>query len=213
MTNKTIIDKLNWRYAVKKFDPSKKIPIADWETLAESLRLAPSSYGLQPWKFLLIKNSDIRKKLTALSWNQSQIEDCSHFVVFTVKTKLDEAHIQKYIERLAEVRKMDVAQLEGFKKGATGDLVKGPRSATINYWAQRQSYIAMGFLMETAALLNIDTCALEGLDPKGYDKVLNLEDTGYETVAAVAIGYRHPDDKYQHLAKVRFETKDVFTEI
>ena len=213
MTNKTIIEKLNWRYAVKKFDSSKKIPTTDWETLAESLRLAPSSYGLQPWKFLLIKNTDIRKKLTALSWNQSQIEDCSHFVVFTVKTKLDEAHIQKYIERLAEVRKMDVAQLEGFKKGATGDLVKGPRSATINYWAQRQSYIAMGFLMETAALLNIDTCALEGLDPKGYDKVLNLEGTGYETVAAVAIGYRHQDDKYQHLPKVRFEMKDILTEI
>ena len=99
MTNKTIIEKLNWRYAVKKFDSSKKIPTTDWETLAESLRLAPSSYGLQPWKFLLIKNTDIRKTLTALSWNQSQIEDCSHFVVFTVKTKLDEAHIQKYIER------------------------------------------------------------------------------------------------------------------
>lgn len=213
MTNKTIIEKLNWRYAVKKFDSSKKIPTADWETLAESLRLAPSSYGLQPWKFLVIKNTDIRKKLTALSWNQSQIEDCSHFVVFTVKTKLDEAHIQKYIERLAEVRKMDISQLEGFKKGATGDLVKGPRSATINYWAQRQSYIAMGFLMETAALLNIDTCALEGLDPKGYDKVLNLEGTGYETVAAVALGYRHADDKYQHLPKVRFEMKDILTEI
>jgi nitroreductase len=213
MTNKTIIEKLNWRYAVKKFDSSKKIPTTDWETLAESLRLAPSSYGLQPWKFLLIKNTDIRKTLTALSWNQSQIEDCSHFVVFTVKTKLDEAHIQKYIERLAEVRKMDIAQLEGFKKGATGDLVKGPRSATINYWAQRQSYIAMGFLMETAALLNIDTCALEGLDPKGYDKVLNLEGSGYETVAAVALGYRHADDKYQHLPKVRFEMKDIFTEI
>lgn len=213
MDNQTIIKQLNWRYAVKKFDSTKKVSAQDWETLEESLRLAPSSYGTQPWKFLVVQNPEVRKKLTSLSWNQTQIEDCSHLVILAIKSKLDEEHVEKYINRMAEVRKMDSAQLDGFKRVLTGDLIKGPRSATINFWAQRQAYIAMGFIMETAAIMNIDTCPLEGLDPKGYDKVLNLEGTGFETVAAVAVGYRHADDKYQHVPKVRFEKKDVFTYI
>lgn len=211
MEKNTLIEKLNWRYAVKKFDSSKKISSSDWEILEESLRLAPSSYGLQPWKFLIIQSHEVRKKLTPLSWNQTQIEDCSHLVVLTFKKKMDEAHIQKHITRMAEVRKMDVSQLEGFKKAMIGDLVQGPRSEVINFWAQRQAYIAMGFLMETAALMKKDTCPLEGIDSKGYDKVLNLEGTGYETVAAVAVGYRHPEDAYQKAVKVRFEKKDIFT--
>jgi nitroreductase len=213
MNNQEIIKQLNWRYAVKKFDSTKKVSAQDWETLEESLRLAPSSYGTQPWKFLVVQNPEVRKKLTPLSWNQTQIEDCSHLVVLAIKSKLDEAHVEKYIQRMAEVRKMDPSQLDGFKRVLVGDLIKGARSATINFWAQRQAYIAMGFIMETAAIMNIDTCPLEGLDPKGYDKVLNLEGTGYETVAAVAVGYRHADDKYQSVPKVRFEKKDVFTYI
>ena len=207
--NSTIMEKLTWRYAVKKFDTTKKISPQDWETLEESLRLAPSSYGMQPWQFLVVQSPELRKKLTPLSWGQTQIEDCSHFLVITIKSKLDEAHVQKHVQRMAEVRKVDVSQLDGMKKVIIGDLIQGPRSATINFWAQRQSYIAMGFLMETAALLNVDSCPLEGLDPKGYDKVLNLEGTGFETVAAVALGFRHPEDKYQFMTKVRFEKKDV----
>lgn len=213
MDNQTIIKQLNWRYAVKKFDSTKKVSAQDWETLEESLRLAPSSYGTQPWKFIVVQNPEVRKKLTPLSWNQTQIEDCSHLVILAIKSKLDEEHVEKYIHRMAEVRKMDPSQLDGFKRVLTGDLIKGARSATINFWAQRQAYIAMGFIMEAAAFMNIDTCPLEGLDPKGYDKVLNLEGTGFETVAAVAVGYRHADDKYQHVPKVRFEKKDVFTYI
>lgn len=207
--NKFIIDQLQWRYAVKKFDAQKKITAADWQTLEESLRLAPSSYGLQPWQFLVVQNPQLREQLTPVSWNQTQVKDCSHYVVITYKKKLDEAHIQKFIARNMEVRGSTAEQLEGFKNMMIDNLVKGPRSETINWWAQRQSYIAMGFLMETAALLNIDTCPIEGLDGAAYDKILNIENTGFATVAAVACGYRHPEDKYQNVKKVRFETKDV----
>lgn len=213
MDTKKLVEKLNWRYAVKKFDATKKIAATDWEALEEALRLAPSSYGLQPWKFLVVQNPEVRKKLTPLSWGQTQVEDCSHYIVLTVKEKMDESHIQKFIEKTAQVRKMQAADLEGYKNMMIGDLVKGPRSEVINFWAQRQSYIAMGFLMEAAALLNIDTCAMEGIDPKGYDKVLGLEGSGFATVAAVATGYRHSDDKYQHAPKVRFDKKDVITVI
>jgi nitroreductase len=209
MNHDQIIGSLNWRYATKKFDASKQILEKDWKALSESLRLAPSSYGLQPWKFLIVQNKDIRKKLTPLSWNQTQVEDCSHFVVFATMSKMTEEHVKKFIQKTAEVRSMDPKNLQGYQDMMIGDVVKGPRSEIAKWWAQRQSYIAMGFLMETAALLQIDTCAMEGIDPAGYDKVLGLEGTGWETVAAVACGYRHAEDKYQALKKVRFDSNDV----
>lgn len=213
MNNEHILKQLSWRYAVKKFDPLKKISDKDWDVLEESLRLSPSSYGLQPWKFIVVHNKEILKKLTALTWGQSQVEDCSHYVVFTTKVKLDEAHIEKFIAKIAEIRNLDPKTLDGYKNVMFKDLITGPRSETISHWAQRQSYIAMGFIMQTAAVLGIDTCPIEGLDPKGYDKILGLENTGYATVAAMACGYRHADDKYQSMKKIRFDKSDVITHL
>ncbi|MFN9069002.1 MAG: NAD(P)H-dependent oxidoreductase [Bdellovibrionales bacterium] len=209
MSPDQVIHSLNWRYATKKFDSTKKIKENDWHTLSESLRLAPSSYGLQPWKFLVVQDKEKLKKLTPLSWNQTQVEDCSHYIVFTTLLKVSEDHVKKFINKTAEVRGVDPKTMQGYQDMMIGDVVKGPRSEIAKWWAQRQSYIAMGFLMETAALLKIDTCAMEGIDPSGYDKVLGLEGTGWGTVAAVACGYRHPDDKYQNMKKVRFDTPDI----
>ena len=211
MNQDFVLKQMTWRYAVKKFDATKKIRTQDWTVLEESLRLAPSSYGLQPWKFIVVQNRDILKKLTPLSWGQTQVEDCSHYVVFASSVKLDQTHIEKHIAKIALERGVDPKTLDGYKNAMIGDLVKGPRSETIMHWAQRQSYIAMGFLLQTAAVLQIDTCPMEGLDPKGYDKVLGLENSEYATVAAVACGYRHMDDKYQSAKKVRFDKKDVIS--
>lgn len=208
-TSQEIIKQLNWRYATKKFDSTKKISAQDWSTLEQSLVLAPSSYGLQPWKFFVVQNPEIRKELTPLSWNQTQVADCSHFVVFTTLKTISEAYVGEFIQRVAEVRDIPVENMKGYNDMMVGDLVKGPRSAVIGNWAQRQAYIAMGFLMQTAALLNVDTCAMEGLDPAGYDKVLKLEGTGYATVAAVACGFRHPEDKTQSAKKVRFKAEKI----
>ena len=207
--NEIIHNQLNWRYACKKFDPTKVIREADWNILAESLRLSASSYGLQPWKFIVVQNPEIRKQLLPVSWNQTPVTEASHFVVLTYKEKMDEEHITKHIEQMAKVRGMEVSTLEGFKKVAMGDLVKGPRAEIINWWAQRQCYIAMGSFLTTAALMEIDTLPMEGLDPAAYDKILQLDGTGYKTVAAIACGYRAADDKYQHIKKVRFDMKDV----
>lgn len=204
-----VMNSLQWRYATKQFDNQKKISTADWTTLLESLRLAPSSYGLQPWQFQVVENASVRQELKAASWNQSQVTDASHFVVITYKEALSEEDITKHINNTAKVRSMDANVLSGYKDMMIGDLIKGPRSSIIKYWAQRQAYIAMGFLMETAAILGIDTCPLEGLDPAAYDKILKLESSGYKTVAAVACGYRHSEDKYQGLKKVRFDQTDV----
>lgn len=209
MNNTLIQQALDWRYATKKFDPSKKITKLDWETLKASLRQTPSSYGLQPFKFLVIENPELREKLKEASWGQTQVTDSSHYVVFLYREKLSTQDIQRYIERIAQVRAIPTESLQGFKDMMVSNLVDGPRAATIDSWAQRQAYIAMGFLMETAALLNIDACPMEGFDPAAYDKILNLEGTGWKSVSTVALGYRHSEDPMQHLKKVRFADEDL----
>ena len=200
---------LEWRYATKRFDTEKKISPENWAALQNSLVKAPSSYGLQPWKFLVIENKELRTKLRPVTWGQSQVEEASHYVVFTSLKKLNADYIHNFIKRVSEVRGVSIADLAGYETMMNNNLVQGPRSATIDQWAQRQAYIAMGFLMETAALLGIDACPIEGLEPEQYNKILDLENSGYQTVAAVALGYRHPEDKYQTTKKVRFTVEDM----
>lgn len=207
--NDTLHSQMHWRYATKKFDATKKIREADWKILSETLRLAVSSYGLQPWKFFVVQDPEIRKQLLALSWGQTPVTEASHFVVLTYKEKMDEEHINKYVEHMAKTRGVEPETLVRMKNTMMGDLVKGPRAAVIDQWAQRQTYIAMGSFLTTAALMEIDALPMEGLDPVGYDKVLGLEGSGYKTLAAIAAGYRAHDDKYSTAKKVRFNADDV----
>lgn len=206
--NEILFNQMNWRYACKKFDPTKIIREADWNILAETLRLTASSYGLQPWKFIVVQNPEIRKQLLDASWKQSPVTEASHFVVITYKEKMDEAHIDRHVAQTAKIRGIEVSTLDKMKKVMMGDLVVGPRSATIEAWAQRQCYIAMGSFLTTAALMEIDTLPMEGLDPVAYDRILELEGTGFKTVAAIACGYRG-DDKYSTTKKIRFDLPDV----
>lgn len=208
-----LISQLNWRYAVKKFDPTKKISDSDWLALEEVLRLTPSSFGLQPWKFFVVQDPAIRKKLTPATWNQTQVEDCSHYIVFATLKKINEAFVAHYMKRISEVRGVPVESLDGFKNVIINDCVKGPRSQIVTEWNRRQSYIAMGSLMTSAALLQIDTCPLEGLEPTKYDEILGLAGGDYGTVSALACGYRHPEDKYQLVKKVRFEKNEMIVRI
>lgn len=203
---------LKWRYAVKKFD-TKPIPPAIWKTLEDSLVLTPSSYGLQPWKFLIVENKEIREKLVPVSWNQRQIADASHLVVFAVKEKVDEALVQSYVEQIAKVRNIDVSTLDGYKNMMIGDVVKGPRSAWSFEWAARQAYIAAGSLSTASALLGVDTCIMEGFDPGQYDEILGLKGTGWKSVVVMTVGYRADDDGYAKLKKVRFDHDTVVKRI
>ncbi|GLH69189.1 NAD(P)H-dependent oxidoreductase [Geothrix rubra] len=208
-TPTSLLDALQWRYATKRFDPAKKIPAADWATLEQALILTPSSYGLQPWKFLVITDPVLKAKLRPASWNQSQIEDCSHLVVFLGKEDITEADLDRFVARTAEVRGVAPESLAGYKGYMMGDLVNGPRHAVIGEWAARQVYLAFGNFMTAAALLGIDTCPIEGLEPAKYDEILGLKGTGYRTLAACPAGYRAADDKYASLAKVRYAAQDV----
>ncbi|HEY8900248.1 MAG TPA: NAD(P)H-dependent oxidoreductase [Chthoniobacterales bacterium] len=209
----TLLSALRWRYATKQFDPAKKIPAETWAALEDALVLAPSSFGLQPWKFLVITDQAVKESLVGLSWGQRQLADASHVVVFTVKHPIDATDVRRHIERTAEVQGTPVESLAGFEKVVAGFVENPPFGLEIRSWSTRQVYIALGQFMSAAALLGIDTCPMEGLDPAAYDKALGLEGTGYFTVAACPAGYRSAEDKSAARAKVRFTREAVITHI
>ncbi|MCE2863042.1 MAG: hypothetical protein RIR76_1483 [Verrucomicrobiota bacterium] len=204
-----LLQALRWRYATKRFDPARSIPAGTWATLEESLVLTPSSLGLQPWRFLVITDPELKEALSAVSWRQTQPRDCSHFVVMTVRRGLDEAHVDRYLARAAEVRGVNVESLEKFRGMITGSLGKARADGTLDNWQTHQIYIALGQFMAAAALLGVDTCPMEGIEPARYDEILQLAGTAYTTVVACAAGYRHPEDKYATTPKVRFNAAEV----
>jgi nitroreductase len=209
MTNEQLLTALNWRYATKIFDATKKIPADVWKTLEQSLVLTPTSYGLQPYKFLLINSPARRAELLPHSWGQKQVVDASHFVVFTARTEMKEEDVDKLIRRTVDLRKLPANALDAYRGMMLGDVVNGPRGKTAHEWATRQTYIALGNLMTCAAVLGVDACPMEGLNPVEYDKILDLNGSGYATVVACALGYRAAGDRYASLAKVRYETGDL----
>ncbi len=204
-----LLNALNWRYATKAFDPGRKIPVEVWQTLERALVLSPSSYGLQPYRFLVIDNPAKRAELLPHSWNQKQVVDCSHYVVFTARTRMTDADVDKLIARTTDIRKIPAESLNFYRDMMLGDLVKGPRSQIAHEWATRQAYIALGNLMTCAAVLGVDACPMEGFVPAEYDRVLGLGNSGYASVVCCALGYRAAGDKYAALPKVRFEIKDL----
>jgi nitroreductase len=209
LTHEQLLAALNWRYATKVFDATKKIPADVWQTLEQSLVLTPTSYGLQPYRFIVMTDDEKRSELLAHSWRQKQVVQCSHYVVFAARKKMTEADIDRWIQRLSDVRKVPLDSLKEYRGMMLGDVVHGLRSQVAHEWASRQAYIALGNLMTCAAILGVDACPMEGLVPVEYDKVLNLHSSGYSTVMACALGYRAAGDKAANVAKVRYEAKDL----
>lgn len=213
LATETLLAQLRWRYAVKKFDSARKIPAADWAALEEALVLTPSSFGLQPWKFLVVTNQAIKDRLVSVSWNQSQPAQCSHMVVFAIKRRLGTPEIDRWVRRIAEVRGMPVDKLESYRQIMVGSLTTPRESFRIDDWAALQLYIALGNFMTSAALLGIDTCPMEGIDPAKYDEILGLTNGDFGTVVACPAGYRAVDDKYAAIPKVRYAVDDVIVRI
>lgn len=209
ITTTDLLENLKWRYATKQFDPAKTIAPEIWTALEDALVLTPSSYGLQPWKFLIITSSELKEQLKPLSWNQSQVTDCSHYVVFAIKKNLTAEDVDRFMARTVELRGGTVEAMAGYRNLIVSDLVDGARSFNINQWSTRQTYIALGNFMTSAALLGVDTCPMEGIEPVNYDRVLGLSAKGFTTVVACAAGYRSEADKYASLAKVRFPKSEI----
>ncbi|OKH52587.1 NAD(P)H-dependent oxidoreductase [Calothrix sp. HK-06] len=205
----TVLEQLKWRYATKKFDADKKIPSDVWKVLEQSMVLAPSSFGLQPWKFFVVNNQEIRQQLLPHSWGQAQVVDASHLVVFAIKKDIDAEYVDRYVARMASVQQVPVENLAKFAGVVKGFMEKPPYPLDLNEWSTRQVYIALGQFMTTAALLGVDTCPMEGFVPSKYDEVLGLPEQGYAAVVVCPAGYRSAEDKSAERPKIRFETQDV----
>lgn len=211
MDSSKIQNALQWRYATKLFDVSKMVSDEDVNSLLEAARLAPSSLGLAPWKAYVVTNKDVREKLKSAAWNQPQISDASHLIIFAARKTVDESYVDLYLKRVMEVRNQKKEDVVDYKKMLMGAASKTP--GELKAWNARQTYIALGFLLEAAAMMKIDACPMEGFDVAQFDTILGLDATEYTSVAIAAVGYRSKDDKYALAPKVRFEKKDMFAEI
>ena len=207
-----ILTQLNWRYAVKQYDPTKKISETDWETLEEALSLSPSSFGLQPYKFIVITDEAIREKLKPAAYGQTPITDASHLVVFAYKRTFDEKDTERFIERIAEVRGQTRESLADYENVVNSSAKRATDGGYMETWNSRQAYIALGFLLETAALLGIDATPMEGFDPAQFNEILGLTD--HSAVAIAALGYRdEAQDWLATLPKVRMPREHLVQRI
>ncbi len=198
-----IIESLNWRYATKEFDPSKKVSDADLETITESLRLSASSFGLQPWKFLVITNQEIKETLTGHSWNQKQVTDCSHHIVLCTYKEFNDSHVDAFVKDIMETRGQSHEEVKGYEDVMKGFLSRMDDAKKL-VWMKNQVYLALGNLLTTCAMMNIDACPMEGIIAPKYDEVLGLAEKNLTTSVACPIGYRAESDKYAIAPKVRF---------
>jgi nitroreductase len=212
ISSDAVLAQLKWRYAVKQFDATKKIPAETWAKLEEALILSPSSYGLQPWKFFVVTNPEVRAKLHPASWNQPQIVDASHLVVFAVKKGMGAADVERFVKRIAEVRGVPVESLEGYKGMMVGSFSRQTPEG-IDAWMSKQVMIALGFFLASAAMLGVDACPMEGFMPEKYDEILGLKAKGYGSVVIATAGYRSADDKYAMAPKVRFAHSDMIEHV
>ena len=208
-----LLEQLNWRYATKQFDSSRKISASDWTTLEEALRLTPSSGGLQPWKFIVITDPAVRAKLRPASYGQPQITDASHLVVFAAKNNFSEADVDAHLRNVSKTQNVPLEALAQFRGMLVGGIVQAMDETARNAWARNQAFIALGNLLTSSALIGIDACPMEGFDRAQYDEILGLKAKGYSSAVIATLGYRLSTDQYAAAPKVRFPREQIFLNV
>ena len=208
--NKQLIEALEWRYACKKFDADKRISDTDLDTILDSIQLTPSSYGLQPIKVLLIETKELREQIKPIAWNQAQVVDASHLLVFCHYTALSESYVDQHVALMANTRNLPVEKLQGFGTHVKSSIASMDADH-VNQWTGKQTYIALGQVLLSCALLKIDATPMEGFDRKALDELLDLSKDGLSASLLCPIGYRHAEDPYITLKKVR-KTKEILFE-
>lgn len=203
------ISNAKWRYATKKFDATKKVSTEDFEFLKEAIRLSASSYGLQPYKVFIIENPEIRAKIQPVAWGQSQIVDASHLVVFANIINFGETEIDASIKNMAETRGIPVESVQGYADFMKSKITTLPEEAR-NVWTSKQTYLALGNLLNAAAELKIDVTPMEGFEPVAVNEILGFDKLGLNASLLATIGYRHEEDATQHYAKVRKSNEELF---
>ena len=206
------LDHLNWRYATKKFDADKKIKAEDLETLKKAVQLSASSYGLQPYKILVVQDEKIKAKLKEAGYDQTQFTDASEIFVFAHQTDFGAELVDSYIQLAADAKGAKPEDMEQYANLMKNSLLNLPQEAKAG-WTARQAYLALGNLLSAAAAHKIDACPMEGFNADAFDEILNLKDTNLHAVAVVAVGYRSEEDKHQHDPKVRRPQEELFKTI
>jgi len=207
-----LIDRLNWRYATKKFDSERKLTLDQINTLKHAFNLTASSYGLQPIKLVVISNQEFKNNLLQSSMNQQQVVQCSHLLVICIDTKIDEAYIETYFKRITDIRKTPANILESFKKSLINEF-NDMSNSSIFSWSKNQAYLALGNLLTVCSVEGIDSCPMEGFLPDKYDEVLGLKPKNLKSVLVMPVGFRSSDDKFSSLKKVRKDISDSIIDI
>jgi nitroreductase / dihydropteridine reductase len=214
-----ILESLNWRYATKAFDVEKKLSPEQIDFVKESMRLAPSSYGIQAWKLIEVKSPEIRQQIKDIGWDQNQYTESSNLFAFCSyidPVSKAEKLVETYVDELIKQRKVSPESLEGYKNLMIKSIENGNTSGDPSYsqyWLDNQLYLALGQTMTACALAGIDTCAMEGFDIKKANEILDLAKDGLQIKAFLAVGFRSEQDKYSNIAKVRNPIEKVFAEI
>jgi len=212
MNPSDILESLKFRYAVKVFDPTIKLSSTQIHVLTESLRLSASSFGLQPWKFVVVESTQMKEKLLPHSWGQKQVVDCSHHIVFCSLKEMDANFVDNYVSFMSRQRGVPQENLKGYRDMMVGHLnSKNPEQ--IKHWMENQVYLALGTLLSACAVMGVDACPMEGIDKSKYDEILDLDKYGVKTVVACPVGIRSEKDQYAKLKKVRFAEEDVIIRI
>ncbi|RKR81167.1 nitroreductase [Mucilaginibacter gracilis] len=208
----SLLKNLNWRYATKKFDHTKKLSAEQLDDLLTAIQLAPSSLGLQQYRVLVIEDADTREKLREAAFGQQQITEASQLIVFAAETNMDEEFGEKYIDLIAKTREIGREHLGGFEQMVLNAVNSRSEDEKI-VWAHKQAYIGLGFLLSAAAAIGIDACPMEGFLAGKFDEILGLKEKGLTSSVIATIGFRAHDDHYAQLQKVRRPKSDMFIHI
>ena len=205
----TILNKNSqWRYATKKFDATKILDQSQIEQVLEAGSLAPSSYGLQPYQFLIIQDQKLRKELRCHSWNQSQITDASHMILIAAKKEITAQEVDAYVKLRHQVQGGDFEFYKNYGEYVKQGLAKKSKLELLA-WSRRQTYLVLGNMLNACAELKIDSCPMEGFEIESYDRILELDQLGLTASVVLTLGYRHREDSNQHRKKYRKTIEDL----
>lgn len=197
---------MDWRYAVREFSP-EKLDRQVVESLLDATRKSASSYGLQPYRVVLVESEAVRRDLFPFSFGQQKVVDCSQLLVFAADSEVGDTTVQRYVNQLLKVRQTSYDEISGYADHMKQALATKSRLEK-QQWAHQQAYIALGTLLTVAAAMGIDSCPMTGFDRDGYNQVLGLSEQGLESTAIVALGRRSKNDKSATLPKVRINFED-----
>ena len=212
VTSENIIRLLNWRYATKSFDTSKKLDDVQLATLLNAVQLAPSSYGLQPYQIIVVSNQEVKEVLKGAAYGQQQLAQASHVLVFARTKNYTTAHVDEYAANIIAIRGVTAEEIKGYVDTMKGT-VESQTQDELAVWNSKQAYLALGILLESAALNGIDACPMEGFDAAKFDEILGLDAKNLASVVIATIGFRSTEDDSQHYKKVRKSKEDLFIHI